>query len=249
MTEPVQKGGLPPLTDELAAKQKVFRAPPLDQPLIDAIKLITPHFDLQPDEESRRHWEADQNGSCWGEFEALGPLLASLPKPTKVLEIGPGLGRSAVFFKKMLGWETVPFHLYESDGLDTKYAVLGPRSNDSFCGSLASLKHCLDYNAIEAVEILDARSFGHKLSNLPGPYDLIYGFYSIGFHWALEHFLEELLAVMHRGSVAFFTVPARFVEFDELKRLDHRILTWRTVWPKGDVQKLLVFSKERLPAA
>ena len=34
------------------------------------------------------------------------------------------------------------------------------------------------------------------LAALPGPYDLIYGFYSIGFHWSLEYYLDDLAAVV-----------------------------------------------------
>ena len=38
----------------------------------------------------------------------------------------------------------------------------------------------LDYNGVEQYEIFDAEQL--PLAALPGPYDLIYGFYSIGFH-------------------------------------------------------------------
>ena len=59
----------------LAAKELHFRAPPLTPELVAAIKLISPQFHLRPNEESRRFWELNQNGLCWGEYEALKPFL------------------------------------------------------------------------------------------------------------------------------------------------------------------------------
>ena len=38
------------------------------------------------------------------------------------------------------------------------------------------------------------------LAALPGPYDLIYGFYSIGFHWSLEYYLDDLEPLMHEHT-------------------------------------------------
>src|SRR5690349_2560299 len=89
----------------LANLERVFKAPPLTAELINAIKLISPQFDLKENEESRSFWEADQNGACWGEYQALEPIFKETPKPKKILEIGPGLGRSIVFFSKKLGWK------------------------------------------------------------------------------------------------------------------------------------------------
>src|SRR4030095_6288979 len=79
---------LPPLDPRLTAMEHIFRAPPLTPELIAAIKLISPHFNFANTERSRWFWEADQNGSCWGEYEALTPLFSSMPRPSKVLEIG-----------------------------------------------------------------------------------------------------------------------------------------------------------------
>ena len=235
------------LRASLTQKERVFRAPPLTPELCAAIKLISPQFDLTPDEASRRFWEADQNGSCWGEYEVLGPLLEALPKPAKVLEIGPGLGRSTVFFKKKLGWHETEFHLFEGKGTTSKYTSMGPRSVESFCGSPEWLTRCLEYNGVERYTLHEALELDGELSSLPGPYDLIYGFYSIGFHWGLEHFLDELVALMHLRSVAAFTVEPRFEIFEGLRAYHPRVLTWNAVWPKDRELNMVVFSKSALP--
>ena len=182
----------PELDQRLAQMERIFRAPPLTPELIAAIKLISPQYDLAPSERDRLFWEADQNGACWGEYEALEPFLSRIPSDTNILEIGPGMGRSLVFFAKKLGWRGNQLHAYEGNGQMTKYTFLGPRFEDSFCGNITELRRVLDFNGIRDVTIFDAGTT--SLQKLPGSYFLIYSFYSIGFHWSLEHFLDDLLA-------------------------------------------------------
>jgi hypothetical protein len=231
----------PQLDPRLAGMEPLFRAPPLTPELVSAFKLIAPHFDFRPRERDRKIWEADQNGSCWGEYLALAPILDVMPKPRKVLEIGPGLGRSLVFFSKKLGWQDAEIHTYEGEGSTTKYAILGPRFGDSFCGNIQMLRQVLDYNDVRNVTIFNAKEVA--LLELPGPYDFLYSFYCIGFHWSLEHFLDDLLPLMHSNSIAVFTVPNQFASFPRLEELFYRIINWKTAWPKDGELKLLVLSK------
>ena len=236
---------LPPLNEELIRLEQVFQAPPLTPDLISAIRLISPQFNLTTSKKSRRFWEADQNGSCWGEYNALAPLFDSMPRPAKILEIGPGLGRSLVFFSKKLGWQNSEINAYEGDGSTTKYTMLGPRFEDSFCGDINMLRYVVEYNGLSNVTIFNRRDI--QLAELPGPYDFIYGFYSIGFHWSLEHFLDDLTHLMGDTSVAVFTVTNEFSPFRKLERFSYRILNWKTVWPKDGKLKLLVLGKKAMP--
>ena len=93
----------PQLDPRIFALEQVFRSPPLTRSLVSAIHLISPHCDFRPNERNRRIWEADENGACWAEFELVRDELAALPKRARILEIGPGLGRSLIFFSKKLG--------------------------------------------------------------------------------------------------------------------------------------------------
>jgi hypothetical protein len=233
------------LDERLAGMERIFRAPPLTIELVAAIKLISPHCDFSSGEKYRSIWEADQNGACWGEYEALAPLFEAMPRPAKVLEIGPGMGRSLVFFSKKLAWQSSEIHAYEGNGRTTKYTILGPRFEDSFCGNIPVLRVILEYNGVSKVTIHDAGNV--PLAALPGPYDFLYSFYSIGFHWSLEHFLDDLLALMHNGSIAVFTLPNNFVPFPRLERLAYRIVDWETAYPRDGQLKLLVLGKRCLP--
>ena len=229
---------LPKLDLRLAAMEKVFRSPPLNKELVDAIKLISPQYNLKPTERDRRFWEADQNGACWGEYEALRDILLLLPHNGKVLEIGPGMGRSLVFFAKKLGWSGQQLYAFEGNGEKTRYTNFGPRFEDLFCGNIPVLRHVLDFNGIRDVTILDAVTTA--LGKIPGKYDLIYSFYCIGFHWALEYFIDDIKNLLSPSGVAIFTTTSDFRPFDRLQDFSYQTLDWKPVWPKDAMLKFVV---------
>lgn len=236
---------LPELDERLAAMETVFQAPPFTQELVDAIRLISPHCDFKPDDKYRAVWEADQNGACWGEYEGLEPLLSAMDKPRKILEIGPGMGRSLIFFSKKQDWSDAEIHAYEGEGTTTKYTLMGPRFEDSFCGNIAMLKHVLNHNGINNVSVFNVKQT--KMPDLPGPYDLLYSFYSVGYHWAIEHFWADLMPLFGDKTIGLFTVPPEFEPFDQLDTVHYRILDWVPAWPVDAKLKFLVISKSELP--
>jgi hypothetical protein len=72
------------------------------------------------------------------------------------------------------------------------------------------------------VTIHDAKAT--PFGSLPGPFDLIYSFYSIGFHWSVDHFLGDLLPLLGERGMAIFTVPPSFVAGKTLDGLHHEVL-------------------------
>jgi hypothetical protein len=236
----------------LAGMELVFHAPPLTPELLSAIQLISPRLRLGQDERSRAIWEKEQNGTCWSEYEALRPVLSTMPRPRRVLEIGPGLGRSVVFFTKQCGWQESEFHLFDADGSATrykqKYYEAGKASlGHSFCGNLPLLRSILEYNRVGNFTIFDAARTA--LADLPGPYDLIYSFYSIGFHWSLEFYLDDLLPLMGENTICIFTVKKDFRGFPRLKDFHCRVVEWKTVLKKKSSKLgMLVLSKRILPS-
>ncbi len=93
-------------------------------------------------------------------------------------------------------------------------------------------------------EIFDAVELNASLARLSGPYDFIYSFYAFGFHWSLEHFLDELLSLMHERSVCAFTLHERFADFDKFAGLNYRVVNLRGSWPQGQWTRLLVTSRD-----
>jgi len=235
------------LSSALVGKELYFRAPPLDPDLIRAVKAITPQFSLRVDEPSRRVWELSQNGSSWAEYEALAPLLDPMPEPERVLEIGPGMGRSVVFLSRHLGWQDAVFDLYESDGKARKYPLNAPRTEDSFCGDLGQLRRVLDFNRVKNYRLIDAAETKFRLDSLTGPYDLIYSFYGVGFHWSLADFWDEIRGLLAPSGVAIFTVHHSFEEFAQLEKTPHRYVPFRRILAKDRPLNLLLVSSD--PAA
>lgn len=233
------------LTSALAGKELYFRAPALDEELIAAVRAITPQFSLRVDEVSRRVWELSQNGSSWAEFEALRPLLESWAEPLRVLEIGPGMGRSAIFLSKRLAWSRTVFDLYEADGEAKKYPLNAPRSAASFCGSLEQLRRVLDFNEVGNYRLFNAAELDFRLGALPGGYALIYSFYGVGFHWSLAEFWDEIRGLLAPGGVAIFTVHHSFEEFPELATVPHVYVPFRRILAKDRPLNLLVVSENQ----
>jgi hypothetical protein len=204
--------------------ETVVRVPPLDAAFVAALKLIAPQYQsLQPDERSRVFWERDQNTVCWTEDAALGSLLSVMPLPSRVLEIGPGLGRSAVFMSKR-HFPKARFDLFDATGHAAKYELEGSRYEDSFCGNLAVLRRCLEFNHVSDFRIIDATTTGGHLPPLSQPYDLIYSCYAVGFHWSVDLWLDEILGVCHDATLCALMVPSDYEASPRIASLPHTIL-------------------------
>ena len=234
------------------AVEPLFLAPPFTEEVVTAIRLISTRLPLQADEASRMLWQNESNAASAAEYDALLPLLSQMPPMQSVLEIGPGFGRSIVYLQKKGLLTGSQISLYDADGDSTKYKQKyydhPPQWPDtsSFCGNLALLRSMLDYNGMGAYTLHDARQ--QPLSALPGPYDLIYGFYSIGFHWSLAYYLDDLAPLLHQHSVLVCTLNKNFRTFDRLAQYHTRVLLCREVKKNAPPLRLLVLSRSALPA-
>lgn len=236
----------------ITERAPLFLAPPFTEDVVKAVRLISTHLGLKADERSRLLWQKDCNDVSFSEYDALQPLLAQRTKPNRILEIGPGLGRSCVVFSKMEVWEKdATIHLYDADGVQTKYKQKHygqpPQWPDtsSFCGNSALLKEILHYNGITSYKLFDAAKI--ELNKLPGPYDLIYGFYSVGFHWSLENYLDDLEPLLDQRSLFICTLNKHFVPFPRLRNYSTRVVTSGKVSPGAKPLNFLVLSKGELP--
>jgi hypothetical protein len=240
------------LDPRAASAEQLFIAPPFSEEIVSAIRLISTRLPLKADEASRLLWQSESNAASEAEYDALLPLLEQVEKPRRVLEIGPGFGRSVVFFRKKGLLEGSEISLYDADGTSTRYKQKyydhPPKWPDtsSFCGNLALLRTMLDYNEVKQYQIFDAAQM--PLNGLPGPYDLIYGFYSIGFHWSLEYYLDDAEALLHERSLLVCTLNKNFRNFPRLQQFSTRILECREVKKNATPLRLLVLSKGPLPA-
>ncbi len=239
------------LNAKATAAEQLFLAPPFTEEVVAAIRLISTRLPLKAEEASRLLWQQESNAASEAEYDALQPLLARIDKPKRVLEIGPGFGRSVVYFRKKGLLAESEISLYDANGSSTKYKQKfyqhPPRWPDisSFCGNLSLLQTMLEYNGVGPCQIFDAAQL--PLAALPGPYDLIYGFYSIGFHWSLEFYLDDLMPLLHQGTLLICTLNKNFQPFSRLKEFSTRVLECREVKKNAQPLRLMVLSKGPLP--
>lgn len=240
------------LDPRAAAAEQLFLAPPFTEEVVAAIRLISTRLPLKADEASRLLWQNESNAASEAEYEALRPLFEQIDKPRRVLEIGPGFGRSVVYFKKKGLFAESEINLYDANGLSTrykqKYYDQPPRWPDtsSFCGNLPLLERMLHYNQVERFRVFDAQQT--PLDALPGPFDLIYGFYSIGFHWSLEYYLDDLENLTHPQTLFICTLNKNFLPFARLNQFSTRVVKCREVKKNATPLRLLILSKGPLPA-
>jgi hypothetical protein len=234
--------------------EHVFLAPPFTPEVAASVSLISTRLPFRANESSRLLCEKEANGMSEREFEALAPLFTRMPKPRRVLEIGPGFGRSVVYFRKKDVWdEQAEVHLYDANGTETKYKNQHydrpPQWPDvsSFCGNLTLLRSFLSYNKVANYQIFDAAEL--PLRKLPGPYDLIYGFFSIGYHWSLDFYLDDLIPLMNPGTVLVCTLHKQFEPFARLREFSTRVLYCRDTKKKAPPLRLLALSRSELPEA
>jgi hypothetical protein len=232
--------------------EQLYLAPEFSEDVVQAVRLISTCLHLTANQKSRLLWQAESNAASLVEYQALLPLFSKIQKPRKILEVGPGLGRSAVIFGKKHVWnEDAAVHLYDTDGSQTKYKQKHydrpPKWPDvsSFCGNLQLLDTILKYNGVSNCTIFDAAQ--NELKTLPGPYDLIYGFYSIGFHWSIEHYLDDLEPLMDQQTVLICTLNKHFTPFPRLAAYSTRVLQAAGTKKGARPLSFLALSKSTLP--
>lgn len=240
------------LDPSVHSAQQVLLVPPFTPEIASAVGLISPRLRYRADEKSRMLCQTEANAMSAREYDALSPLFAQMPKPSRVLEIGPGYGRSVVYFSKKGVWdESAEIDLYDATGTATKYKqkhyAAPPQWPDvsSFCGNLPLLRQFLDHNHITNYRLLDAAKV--PLGQLPGPYGLIYGFFSIGFHWSLEFYLDDLSPLLDERGVLICTLNKQFQPFAALRNFSVRVLHCREIKKNAAPLALLVLSKSELP--
>jgi hypothetical protein len=189
-------------------RPRLFLSPPLDSELLAAIKRIAPHLGLNCDEWSRELWELDQNASSLVEFEVMSQFISASRLP-RILELGAGLGRSLIYLAKSMDWHAHQFHVYDASGAGIPYSIGAERNASTFCSDLVQLRRILDYNGLAQVTVHDANTCDlSDLADLGAPYDVIYSFFSVGYHWHISDFLDDLRALMTESSVGLFGIPS-----------------------------------------
>lgn len=126
--------------------------------------------------------------------------------PKNVLELGAGIGRMSVCFNKYFGWDDTNFHLY--DGHSEKlYQYQGMRK----CPDKPEVYNRLDVtkefclaNGIseDRLHVIDLAKM--SLADIGVKFDLCYSWKSIGSHWPISMYLDQLAEVMLPDGLVLF---------------------------------------------
>lgn len=165
---------------------------------MDGIKINFP-------EEVIKHINLQCNGlkhlyECPPEVKGLRKYFDRI-RPAHALEIGAGIGRVSVFLRNYYNWDDTTFYLLDGDSGNKQVAGINT-SKDDFYNSLKNTKLFCNANNLSNLVLLNA---AEKI-NVEAKFDLVYSFLSIGFHWPLSFYLDDIFDHLAEGCVLVFGV-------------------------------------------
>jgi SAM-dependent methyltransferase len=123
--------------------------------------------------------------------------------PRTVLDLGCGVGRASVYFFKKYKWYKTEFYL--ADGNTCTRRFKGKRKNKGEYYNLesATIDFCRA-NGLTGFRFynLEDSDLYHNIKK----FDLVYSFLSIGFHWPLSMYLDDLYNTCRPGAYCIFGI-------------------------------------------
>lgn len=158
------------------------------------------YFDVRIDEEMKFYVELQdtnlefQYKMCVDEYKHLKDIIKKIG-PKQVVDLGCGMGRSSVFFRQMLKMDQVKFFLCDFNRNTWRpngenKGALGYHENSVPMpfNSLSLTERYCDYNGLTNRQILDLES--KDIASLRD-IDLVWSFYSVGYHWSIDKAVEQ----------------------------------------------------------
>lgn len=153
------------------------------------------------------------------EIQACKRYLQDL-KPEVALDLGCGLGRASVYFRKRFGWKDTRFILADGDSGNRQLG--GIRSGEAdFYNSMAATEEYCRANGLENIELFNLEK--KTIANLEGGVNLVYSFVAVGFHWPLDLYLKPLHSKLANYAILVFSMrgsQARDWVDNQVRRID-----------------------------
>lgn len=166
--------------------------------------------------------QCNQQLSDYTDCPELVPLHTFLEKqkPTRVLELGAGLGRASVFLKNKYDWNDTEFYLLDGDSGSVQIAGVHQTLEPCFYNSLKATYDFCVANGIESGKLHLINAETEKIPE--AKFDLCYSLKAIGFHWPINEYLYILQKHTYKGSFLFFELrnPINYTS-DRAARLAH----------------------------
>ena len=128
------------------------------------------------------------------------------------MELGAGIGRASVnFFLKFI-LDSTKFYLLDGDSGDKQIAGLNPVTKKDFYNSIEMTECYCKSNNLTNYELINIEK-----DSIPDvQLDLVYSLASIGFHWHLNLYLEQLIDYTKSGTLLLFQIRNKKEWIDEL---------------------------------
>ena len=141
-------------------------------------------------------------------FSVVEDWVAGL-NPAVCLELGAGIGRMSVYFRKRFDWKDTFFYLQDGDSGDVQYGGIRDHNKDEFYNSFEATRDFCLANGLENFQTVQL------LSAITKPVNFCYSFAAIGFHWHIDLYLDQLSGVLAEGAHLLFELKAPIAETDE----------------------------------
>lgn len=130
-------------------------------------------------------------------------------QPATCLELGAGLGRMSVYFFKKFGWSETFFYLQDGDSGEVQHGGIRYDQEGEFYNAFAATEEYCEANGLV--------KFGtvNDLGGVSRPVNFCYSFASIGFHWHISLYLDQLTAILADNAHVMFEIRAPIADTDE----------------------------------
>lgn len=139
--------------------------------------------------------------------------------PAVCLELGAGIGRMSVYFRKKFGWQDTFFYLQDGDSGDVQYGGIRNHNDGEFYNSLTATREFCQANGLQHFQTVQS------LPEVTRPVNFCYSFAAIGFHWHIDLYLDDLPQLLAKDARLLFELKAPITETDEVsqeRRDDYR---------------------------
>jgi hypothetical protein len=129
--------------------------------------------------------------------------------PAVCLELGAGIGRMSVYFRKKFGWKDTFYYLQDGNSGDVQYGGIRDHNENEFYNSFTATREFCEANGVENFETVQS------LTQISKQVDFCYSFAAIGFHWHIDLYLDQLPSVLAPGAHLLFELKAPIAESDK----------------------------------
>lgn len=169
-------------------------------------QIHTPSVEVVYPEEMAAYaqWQAERSMfTAMPEVRWLADLLLERfeTPPHAALDLGCGVGRASVYFKKRFHWDDCHFHMYDSDGRNPTYGSFEHADDRSFYNDLQLTRKYLEANDVKQFTMWDA-----KVSHTLPPVELAYSFLAFGYHFSIDQIMPKLEACVEPGGFVIFGI-------------------------------------------